>query len=317
MQLFASLYQSKKYTLSLLFCFRVLFFCPVVIVSFLNLITMANYNDRNRNRGGMNQEWDDDFRNNQGADFENDRRRYGPYSQERGNFGNSFENDKFRDQDRFRENDYNRQGSGRNYRDTDWGGNQDMYGNRGSSYTGGRSDEDWKYRNTIGPEDRGGQGFGNDRNRNENRGWWDRTRDEVSSWFGDDDAERRRRMDESEARYRGKGPKGYTRSDERIKEDVNDRLSDDNYVDASDIDVTVQNGEVTLSGTVRNRSEKRRAEDVVESISGVKNVENRIRISTDATTGTMGQNQGASSGVPYGSAGNNPTGAFDTNKRKS
>ncbi|MES2645614.1 MAG: BON domain-containing protein [Bacteroidota bacterium] len=278
---------------------------------------MANYNDRTWDRGGRNQEWEEDFRNNQGTESENERRRYNPYSQERGSYGGSnYENDKFRENDRSRDFDFNRQGSGRSHRESDWGNNQDMYGNRGSGFSGRRSDDDWKYRSTIGPEDRGREGWG-DRNRGENRGWWDRTRDEVSSWFGDDDAERRRRMDDSEARYRGKGPKGYTRSDERIKEDVNDRLSDDNYVDASDIDVTVQNGEVTLSGTVRNRSEKRRAEDVVESISGVKNVENRIRINTDSTTGTMGQNQGGSSGVPYGSAGSNPTGVFDTNKRKS
>jgi hypothetical protein len=56
--------------------------------------------------------------------------------------------------------------------------------------------------------------------------------------------------------YRGKGPKGYTRSDERIKEDVNDRLSDDPQVDASDISVTVSGCEVTLTGTVSERGRK-------------------------------------------------------------
>ncbi len=47
----------------------------------------------------------------------------------------------------------------------------------------------------------------------------DKTRDEVSSWFGDGDAARRRRMDEIRD-HRGKGPKNYQRSSERIKEDV-------------------------------------------------------------------------------------------------
>ena len=84
-------------------------------------------------------------------------------------------------------------------------------------------------------------------------------------------------MDEQRDRYRGKGPKNYRRSDERIKEDVNDRLSE-GYFDASDIEVSVQNAEVTLTGTVNNRSDKRRAEDIAESVSGVTNVENRLRV---------------------------------------
>ena len=51
----------------------------------------------------------------------------------------------------------------------------------------------------------------------------------------------------------GKGPRGYVRSDERIKEDVSDRLSMDDETDASDITVTVSQGEVTLEGTVPDR----------------------------------------------------------------
>lgn len=86
-----------------------------------------------------------------------------------------------------------------------------------------------------------------------------------------------------EGLYRGKGPKGYKRSDERIREDINDRLSDDYNLDASEIEVEVKNGEVTLSGTVSERSDKRRAEDVAESISGVSNVENRIRVSRSSS----------------------------------
>jgi hypothetical protein len=49
------------------------------------------------------------------------------------------------------------------------------------------------------------------------RGWWDRTSDEVSSWFGDEDAEQRRQRDAFERGHRGRGPKGYVRSDERIR----------------------------------------------------------------------------------------------------
>lgn len=112
----------------------------------------------------------------------------------------------------------------------------------------------------------------------DNRDWWDRTRDEVASWFGDEDAERRRRFDKYQGEYRGRGPKGYRRSDSRIEEDINDRLSEDGWVDASDIEVNVENGDVTLTGTTPDRFSKRRAEDIAESVSGVHNVENRVRV---------------------------------------
>jgi len=49
-------------------------------------------------------------------------------------------------------------------------------------------------------------------------------------------------------------------------------------VDASNIEVTVSNGEVTLTGTVDSRAAKRRAEDRAESVSGVCNVQNNLRI---------------------------------------
>ena len=77
--------------------------------------------------------------------------------------------------------------------------------------------------------------------------------------------------------FSGKGPRGYVRSDERIREDVSDRLSDDDELDASDITVTVSKSEVTLEGTVPDRHSKRRAEDIAESVSGVTEVHNRLR----------------------------------------
>lgn len=119
------------------------------------------------------------------------------------------------------------------------------------------------------------------------RDWLDRASDEVSSWFGDDEAERRRRMDKMRDRnFRGRGPKGYRRSDERIREDVNDRLTDHQYLDASDIDVSVKEGEVTLSGKVFDRTDKRLAEDVAESVTGVKNVQNNLRTDKNWETDT-------------------------------
>ncbi|WP_051558869.1 BON domain-containing protein [Allorhizobium undicola] len=116
------------------------------------------------------------------------------------------------------------------------------------------------------------------------RGFVDRASDEIASWFGDEQAERRREMDQN----RGKGPRGYKRTDARILEDVNDRLSEDAAVDASDIEVQVVEGDVTLSGEVANRYEKRRAEDIADSISGVVNVQNNIRVKRPDTRTVSG-----------------------------
>jgi osmotically-inducible protein OsmY len=113
----------------------------------------------------------------------------------------------------------------------------------------------------------------------EERGFIERAGDEIKSWFGDEEAERRRRVDEMRrGMYAGRGPRGYRRSDERIREDINDNLTDDWYIDASDIEVTVNNGMVTLTGFVDSREGKRRAEDVAECVSGVTDVSNQLRV---------------------------------------
>jgi hypothetical protein len=123
------------------------------------------------------------------------------------------------------------------------------------------------------PNPREGRGEGG-------RDFWDKTRDEVASWFGDEDAHRRREWD---ATHSGKGPKNYKRSDARIHEDVNDRLMEDPYLDASDVEVDVKEGEVTLTGTVFDRRAKRHAEDLVERVSGVGHVQNNLRARPQAT----------------------------------
>jgi len=79
--------------------------------------------------------------------------------------------------------------------------------------------------------------------------------------------------------YVGRGPRGYQRSDERIREDVCERMCDCGELDASDIDVRVSNAEVTLAGTVHDRQDKRLAEDLVDEVSGVREVHNQLRVS--------------------------------------
>lgn len=135
------------------------------------------------------------------------------------------------------------------------------------------------------------------------RDFWDRSKDEVSSWFGDEDAARRRRQDELRAEHhRGKGPKDYTRSDERIREDVNDRLTDDYLLDASAIQVKVEKGEVTLTGQVSTRYDKRRAEDLADQVGGVKHVQNNLRASDrdDAASQTAYSATGGAAQTPSG-----------------
>ena len=188
------------------------------------------------------------------------------------------------------------------------------YGRSGAErgYSEGMRENSQRYNYPTGfrsNESYGGRGYGNERDRydsGEDRGWWDRASDAVASWFGDEDAERRRHMDQ-QREHRGRGPKNYRRSDERIKEDVNDRLSDDYYVDASDIEVAVSNTEVTLTGTVNSRADKRRAEDIADSVSGVTNVENRLRVKgrygdySNSTTST-GSSLGTGTGTTTSSA---------------
>jgi osmotically-inducible protein OsmY len=138
------------------------------------------------------------------------------------------------------------------------------YGRGGRDYSGRDSDWETKQNRT--------------RDSRQERGWWDKVTDELASWFGDEDAERRRRMDEAKGSHRGKGPRGYQRSDERIREDINDRLTDYDYVDASDIVVEVHQRIVTLTGSVDSRWAKRAAEEVAGTVSGVDDVNNQLRV---------------------------------------
>ena len=78
--------------------------------------------------------------------------------------------------------------------------------------------------------------------------------------------------------HRGLGPKGYKRPDERISDEVHERLTDDTWLDARNVGVSVSGGEVTLSGTVESREAKHRAERLVEEITGVDHVQNNLRV---------------------------------------
>jgi hypothetical protein len=122
-----------------------------------------------------------------------------------------------------------------------------------------RIDSSWRDRSTYGERSYGGN----------------REEDSSEGGLG------HRMMEGIKSAFRGRGPKGYKRSDERIREDVCDRLSHLSVhaeVDASEVEVSVRDGEVTLTGSVVERRWKHMMEDVADNVMGVRDVHNQIRV---------------------------------------
>lgn len=103
--------------------------------------------------------------------------------------------------------------------------------------------------------------------------------------------------------HRGKGPKNYQRSDERIKEMICERLHEDPEIDASEVIVSVQGGKLTLDGTVESRHVKIMIEDVADQF-GVTEVQNNLRVQRQGQSGVgqtgMGQGGQSQSGQAQG-----------------
>lgn len=246
-----------------------------------------DYNSRDLRTRDYDDERGDAYGGYTGRDYRNDYERGAgrtyerppDYARGREDYGRApgYARDPGRDYDRDRDRDRDYYGA-RGARSSDYD-----RGPRGYNYDPDRGD--WSLRRGRG---RGDEEHARPRRgdaRDKDRGWWERVTDEVASWFGDEGAERRRLRDERQtgAHHRGRGPRGYRRTDERIREDINDRLTDHPYIDASDIEVLVTSGEVTLAGAVESRQAKRLAEDIAESVSGVTHVENRLRINRAAS----------------------------------
>jgi hypothetical protein len=87
-------------------------------------------------------------------------------------------------------------------------------------------------------------------------------------------------------------PKGYFRSNDRVREDVCQALADEGELDATDIEVEVDRGVVTLRGKVADRGSKRRAETVAEAVRGVEDVQNALRIAAPPETQTPVKSNG-------------------------
>jgi osmotically-inducible protein OsmY len=184
------------------------------------------------------------------------------------------------DDDRYR--------SGRQFEDRDY--------ERGSRFEG--SDRSERYRTGQGGG-QSGEGYGarfgqgrEDRSGPSGQAYGRSSFSEQSRWSPEQGgAEMGGRSGMSGRGHMGKGPKGYQRSDERIREDVCERMTEDEQLDASEITIQVSKGEVTLNGTVTDREQKRHAEDLAERVSGVKDVTNNLKVQAP------GQGNGGQSGT--------------------
>lgn len=95
------------------------------------------------------------------------------------------------------------------------------------------------------------------------RSWMER----AGGFFGGRDRDRT-----EEQRARRRGP-----SDRVLWAVIVERLEDERRLDLRDVDVVVEDGEVTLNGTVRRKEDRRRIEDIAD-IDGVRHVQNNLRV---------------------------------------
>ncbi|HEY7612456.1 MAG TPA: BON domain-containing protein [Gemmatimonadales bacterium] len=83
--------------------------------------------------------------------------------------------------------------------------------------------------------------------------------------------------------YHGQGvPQGAPRpavrrkTDDSLAREIHEILTTDPELDAADVEVVVEGGSVTLSGEVEHPDAKLLAEELTESVSGVRLVHNRL-----------------------------------------
>jgi hypothetical protein len=159
--------------------------------------------------------------------------------------------------------DNNRTASGRGYfnEDARQGFTQNAgYWQTGGSRSGSAHDD--------GPQRAGGSGYGSADRHSDGRGHDGGGRGPGQHYGGGQPAR---------GPYYGRMPQGYTRSDERIREDVCERLAH-GHIDPSNVSVKAENGVVTLEGTVSSRHDKFHVEELVDGVLGVKEVDNRLRV---------------------------------------
>jgi hypothetical protein len=153
----------------------------------------------------------------------------------------------------------------RSGREPYYAGGRGAWGDYGESSTYGSSAGEWGY-----GRDESRRDYGRDwrRGGREERGPMER--------FGE-------KLKEGVRKLTGRGPKGYRRSDDRIRDDVSEQIAR-SWVNAENVEVKVESGEVTLTGFVESREEKRAIEDIADDVFGVDEVHNHLRLSRAGQT---------------------------------
>jgi osmotically-inducible protein OsmY len=239
------------------------------------------------NRFQSNRGWEGQQRNARGRGFEDnrmqDRNQGDPSFQERGyqsypeNWGyqgrtheRSWGNPGYQDRGVQGSNYGGQGGYGQSWNDQGHGGFQ---GNQGNQRGWGAQDRAYEgsYGNQSGRDAQGrgfGGGYGGDWRGQGNR----------DQHFGSSGETNYGNPNYGNQNTKGRAPRGYKRSDERIQDDICDRLMQDGRVDASDVEVKVSNGEVTLTGTIESRAIKHQIENMIDAVSGVQEIHNQLRI---------------------------------------
>jgi osmotically-inducible protein OsmY len=78
--------------------------------------------------------------------------------------------------------------------------------------------------------------------------------------------------------HTGPRPQFQRRSDDKIYEEIMELLTNNADLDATEVELHVESGEVTLTGTVDSRDAKWLTEDLVNSVTGVREVNNRLKV---------------------------------------
>jgi len=91
-----------------------------------------------------------------------------------------------------------------------------------------------------------------------------------------------------------RGPKGWQRTDDRLRDDICERLYNTQHIDSSEVTVDVKNGKVTLEGTVPQRGMKRSLEDLIDALPGVQDIDNRVRVSREESGSQWGSGRSQS-----------------------
>jgi hypothetical protein len=250
--------------------------------------------DRSYSAGGYPEEFG--YRREQMAEPERGSYRYGSHESPEDRFGSRYyelsqrqgQNADYGSRDFGRSGSLRSQGQGQRY------AFEQNEGYRGEDFNRSRSDHYGS----------GFYGSGSSRNYYGPQGGFGTT---PAGTFGRDTGNDRQMQQQS---YRGRGPKGYERSDERLREMICERLTDDPAIDASEVTVEVTNQVVKLSGTVEERRMKYLVEDVIEQVGGVRDIDNQLRVqpAAQAQTSSYGISSNdsglAGRGINVGQSGN-------------